>query len=89
MIASYTHLFNTEPRYFNHFLNFPATANGHRHFDVEYRNEHEHILNNNRNRYETSKQGLLASFRKKEKWTGKLNFDTMIYHSDYSKSFKE
>ena len=68
---------------------FSTNSYGHRHFDVEYRNEHEHILNNNRNRYETSKQGLLASFRKKEKWTGKLNFDTMIYHSDYSKSFKE
>jgi len=56
---------------------------GHRHFDVEYRHKHEHILNKNRNRYETSKQGLMISFRKKEKWTGKLNFDTMIYRSDY------
>ena len=62
---------------------FSTNSYGHRHFDVEYRHKHEHILNNNRNRYETSKQGLMASFRKKEKWTGKLNFDTMIYRSDY------
>ena len=68
---------------------FSTNSYGHRHFDVEYRHKHEHILNKNRNRYETSKQGLMISFRKKEKWTGKLNFDTMIYHSDYSKSFKE
>ena len=68
---------------------FSTNSYGHRHFDVEYIHKHLHILRKNRNRYETSKQGLMISFRKKEKWTGKLNFDTMIYHSDYSKSFKE
>ena len=67
---------------------FSTNSYGHRHFDVEYIHKHLHILRKNRNRYETSKQGLMISFRKKEKWTGKLNFDTMIYHSDYSKSFK-
>ena len=68
---------------------FSTNSYGHRHFDVEYIHKHLHILRKNRNRYETSKQGLMISFRKKKKWTGKLNFDTMIYHSDYSKSFKE
>ena len=27
LLASYTHLFNTEPRFFFHYLNFPARAN--------------------------------------------------------------
>ena len=27
VLTSYTHLFKTEPRFFDHFLNFPATAN--------------------------------------------------------------
>ena len=28
LLTSYTHLFNTEPRFFDHFLKFPAKANG-------------------------------------------------------------
>ena len=27
LLTSYSHLFNTEPRFFDHFLNFPARAN--------------------------------------------------------------
>ena len=68
---------------------FPTNTYGHRHFYFEYRQCNEHILDNNQNRYDTSKQGLIDSFRKKKKWKGTLNFDTMIYHSDYSRSFKE
>ena len=29
LLTSYSHLFNTEPRFFDHFLNFPARANVH------------------------------------------------------------
>ena len=68
---------------------FPTNTYGHRHFYFEYRQSNEHILNKNQNRYDTSKQGLIDSFRKKKKWKGTLNFDTMIYHSDYSRSLKE
>ena len=34
LLTSYTHLFNTEPRFFDHFLNFPATANVQRMFYI-------------------------------------------------------
>ena len=68
---------------------FSTNSYGHRHFDFQYRLTNEQILNKNQSRYDTSKQGLVDSFRKKEKWKGTLNFDTMIYHSDYSTSFKK